>query len=155
MTTTPNVNTPQIRDYNRLFSWLSKAEAKYVEYFEDGPLADVFRDREDDPIEDRLTSIIVAGTMHGLLAIQPEDTTAKEYLMNVAYLELVTLAAVQTELVFRKCAEDTQMEDSFEIFALADYVPRVVCNILTLLGDVKAEELTVAIYQPLSTFIKE
>jgi hypothetical protein len=156
MISTPNTLTPQVRDLNRFINWLDETEDKFVAYGEktDNDLYRSFADHKDLDEKERLFHILFDDTMRKLLRMNVDKLSVKDYLDQLPLAEVVTTAALSCELMFQAIGEAAELENSYALFTVEQYIPKILHWVVGLVGDVDHVALNTALNTPLSTFIK-
>jgi hypothetical protein len=156
MISSPNTLTPQVRDLNRLLNWLDETEDKIVAYGEktDSDLYRSFADHKDLDEKERLFHILFDDVMRRLLKMNVDKIPVEEFLAQVSLGEVVITSALSCELTFQMIGELAELENSYALFTVEEYIPKLVHWVAGLIGDADHDTLEKAFLTPLSTFIK-
>ena len=156
MISTPNTLTPQVRDLNRFINWLDETESRIAAYGEEKDLDSYrsFADHKDLDEKERLFHILFDDVMRRLLKMNVDKLSVEEYLSQVPIAEVVTTAALSCELTFQMIAKVAELENSYALFTVEQYIPKIIHWVVGLIGDVDHDALNTALITPLSTFVK-
>lgn len=157
MTVTPNTDTSQVRDLNRVLDWLDKAEAYLTRLYADHPWESVFATNSDLDYEQRLYTIIYYNCQQSLLRIaeadKGDDESYEDFFKRLPLIEYILTASITCELTFQQIKDSAGLEDSFLVFNVNDYVPSLVKHLAELAGDLDEERFIKTCFTPISTFI--
>jgi hypothetical protein len=156
MISTPNTSTPKVRDLNRLLNWLDDIEGRIVAYGKETN-TDLYLDYATHHKLDeqaRLFYILFEDVMRRLMKMNRSELPPQEYLEQLPIAEVVTTAALSCELTFQMIAREADLENSFGLFAVEDYIPKIVHWVASITGDADHGALNTALNTPISKFIQ-
>ena len=152
MTVVPNPDTTQVRDLNRLLDWLDDAEDHLIK---DYPT--FFEGCKGRDIKARLYQLIFLSCMRAMNRVahneKTEEETIDEYYSRLPLIEYVLTASIYCEMAFQDIKEQAELENSYLVFDVNDYLPPLIRDLLRVNGDVDIDKLKEALFTPASTFI--
>ena len=152
MTVTPNPDTTQVRDLNRILNWLDVAEERLADDY-----PNFVEGSKDRDLKDRLYRLILFSCIRAMNRVadndKPEEETFDEYYLRLPLIEYVLTASVYCEMAFQDIGEKAGLENSFLVFDVNEYLPALIRDLIRMSGDVDLDKLKAALYTPASTFI--
>ena len=151
MTVSPNPNTSQVRDLNRVLDWLDKMDDDLTELYPHLYVPD-----KDGELKARLYGIIYFTCLYMLYRMamihKPEDEDIHDYLASLPLFEYVVTATLYSEIRFQQVCEDAGLEDSQSILDINEFLPTLVRDLIQQTVDVDVNRLSDALYTPVSAF---
>ena len=151
MTVSPNPNTSQVRDLNRVLDWLDEMEDGLTKYYPELYIPD-----KDGELKARLYGIIYFTCLYKLyhMATQhkSEDEDIHDYIASLPLIEYVITANVYTELRCQEINEQTGWEDSYSILHINEFLFPLIRDLIQQTVDVDVNRLADALYTPVSAF---
>ena len=151
MTVSPNPNTSQVRDLNRVLDWLDEMEDGLTKYYPELYVPD-----KDGDLKARFYGIIYFTCLYTLYQValrhKPEDEDIHDYLASLPLLEYVIVATVSSELRCQAVSEQAGLEDSQSILDINEFLPTLIRDLIQQTVDVDVNRLADALYTPVSAF---
>ena len=151
MTVSPNPNTSQVRDLNRVLDWLDEMEDGLTKYYPELYVPD-----KDGDLKARFYRVIYFNCLYTLYQVaqlhKPEDEDIHDYLASLPLLEYVIVATVTSELKCQDVSEQAGLEDSQSILDINEFLPTLIRDLIQQTVDVDVNRLADALYTPVSAF---
>ena len=151
MTVSPNPNTSQVRDLNRILDWLDVMEDGLTELYPDLYIPD-----KDGDLKARLYYIIYFTCLYRLYQmaqqLKSEDEDIHDYLASLPLFEYVVTATLYSELRCQEVSDQAGLEDSYSILDINEFLPTLVRDLIQQTVDVDVNRLADALYTPVSAF---
>jgi hypothetical protein len=88
------------------------------------------------------------------LKADDDERSKAEYLLGLPLIEIILNASIQAELACQAIAKQAELENSFLVLSVNDYVPHLVRDVITMVseGEIDYDLLHQYAFAPISTF---